>query len=147
MIVMLGWHDEADRHVPAGLIDQEHGLCAGRDGLGNLGEVQVHRLGVAGRQDQGCALALFRADSTEDVGGGSTLVTRRTWASAALRPPAGDLVLLTDPGLVSEPDFYRVALDRFRARDCVQARRETFLESSIAPCACAWCRGRAESFR
>jgi hypothetical protein len=36
----------------------------GRD----LGEVQVHRLGVAGWQDQGRALALFRADGAEDVG-------------------------------------------------------------------------------
>jgi hypothetical protein len=31
--------------------------------------VQVHRLGVAGRHDQGCTLALLRADCTEDVGG------------------------------------------------------------------------------
>jgi hypothetical protein len=40
--------------VPAGLIDQEYGVCAGRDGGGDLHQGQVHRLGVAGRQDQGC---------------------------------------------------------------------------------------------
>ena len=39
--------------------------------------------------------------------------TGRTWASAALRPPAGDIVLLADPSLIREPDFYRVAVDRF----------------------------------
>ena len=25
------WHDESRRQVPAGLIDQEYGVCAGRD--------------------------------------------------------------------------------------------------------------------
>jgi hypothetical protein len=29
--------------VPAGLIDQEYGVCAGRDGGGDLHQVQVHR--------------------------------------------------------------------------------------------------------
>ena len=49
---------------------------AGRDGCGDLGEVQVHRLGVAGRHDQGRTLALLRADCAEDVGGSSPLVPR-----------------------------------------------------------------------
>ncbi len=133
----VGWHDETRRHVPAGLIDQEHGVCAGRDGRGDLRKVEVHRLGIAGRQNQGRALALFRADSAEDVGGSGALVTGRTWASAALGPAAGNLVLLADTSLVGEPDFYRVAVDRLRARDCVQARGEAFLKSSIASAACA----------
>jgi hypothetical protein len=113
-------------------------VCTGRDDLGDFGEVQVHRLGVAGRQNQSRALALLWTDGAEDVGGGSTLVPRRTWARAALRPPAGDLVLLADAGLIGEPDFYLVAIDRLRARDLVQARGETFLKSSIAPAAWAW---------
>ena len=99
-------HDQAHRHVPAGLIDQEHGVCAGRDGLGDLGEMQVHRLGIAGRQDQGRALALSRADGTEDIGRGGALITRRAWAGAALGPAAGDLVLLANTSLVLEPDFF-----------------------------------------
>src|SRR5262249_14749903 len=53
------------------------GVGGGRDGRGDFGQVQVHRLGVAGGQDQGCALALLRADCAEDVGGGSTLVAGR----------------------------------------------------------------------
>ena len=44
----VGWHDEALRHVPASLIDQEHGVCAGRDRRGDLRKVEVHRLGIAG---------------------------------------------------------------------------------------------------
>jgi hypothetical protein len=48
------------------------------------------------------------------------------------------LVLLADAGLVGEPDFYRVAVNRLLARNCLQARGEVFLKSSIAPSACAW---------
>jgi hypothetical protein len=58
-MVMFLWHDESRRQVPAGLIDQEYGVFAGRDGGGDLHQLQVHRLGVAGRQDQGCTLTQF----------------------------------------------------------------------------------------
>jgi hypothetical protein len=120
-------------HFGAGLVDQEDGVGAGRDGRGDFRQVQVHRLGVAGGQDQGCALALLRADRAEDVGGGSTLVAGRARAGAALGPAAGNLVLLTDAGLVGEPDFYRAAGECLLAGDCLQMRREAFLKSSIAP--------------
>ena len=123
--------------MPACLIDQEHSVCAGRNGLGDLHEMQVHRLGIAGGQDQSCTLALFRADGTEDVGRGGSLIPRRTGTRAALRPAAGDLVLLADTRLVSEPDFYLVAVERFLTGDCIQAGGETFLKSSITPSACA----------
>ena len=112
-------------------------MCAGRNGLGDLHEMQVHRLGIAGGQDQSCALALFRADGTEDVGRGGSLITRRTGTRAALRPAAGDLVLLADPRLVGEPDLYGLRIDAVFAPDLFQARGETFLKSSIAPSACA----------
>ena len=134
----VGRHDEARRHVPASLIDQEDGVGTGRDGLGDLREVQVHRLGVAGRQDQGRALALLWADGAEDVGRSGALIAGCAGAGAALGPSAGDLVLLADTSLVCEPDFYLVAVERLLARDCVQARGEVFLKSSIAPAACAW---------
>jgi len=100
--------------------------------------MEVHRLGVAGRQDQGRALALLWADCAEDVGGGGALITGRAWTGAADRPTAGDLVLLADTSLVLEPDFYLVAVDRLFARDCVQARGEVFLKISITLSTCAW---------
>ena len=121
--------------MPASLIDQEDGVGTGRDNLGDLREVQVHRLGIAGRQDQGCALAILWADGAEDVGGGGALVTGCTRAGAALGPAAGNLVLLADTSLICEPDFYLVAVDRPLERDCVQTRGEVFLKSSIAPSA------------
>jgi hypothetical protein len=129
-------HDQADRHVPASLIDQEYGVGAGRNILGDLREVQVHRLGVAGRQDQRRALALPRADRSEDVGGSGPLITGCARAGTAFGPTTGDLVLLADTGLVLEPDFYLVAVDRLLARDGIQARGKVFLKSSIRPTAC-----------
>ena len=123
--------------MPAGLIDQEDSVGGGCNGRGDLRKVQVHRFGIAGRQDQGCALALLRANRTEDVGGGGTLVTRCAWAGATLRPATGNLVLLSNTSLVGEPNFYRVAVERLRVRDFFQAQWEAFLKSSIAPCTCA----------
>src|ERR1035437_3543100 len=108
-------------------LQQKASPLAGRDSLGNLREVQVHCLCVAGRQDQGRGLALLRADRAEDVGGSGTLITGSARAGAALCPPAGDLVLLADTSLVLEPDFYLVAVERLLAGDFVQARGEVFL--------------------
>ena len=133
----VGRHDEARRHVPASLIDQEDGVGTGRDHLGDLGEMQVHRLGIAGRQDQGRAFALLRADRAEDVGRGGALITGRAGTGATPGPAAGDLVLLADTSLVREPYFYLVAVDRLFARDCIQERGEVFLKSSITPSAWA----------
>ena len=123
--------------MPAGLIDEEDGVCSWCDHLGDLRQVQVHRLGIAGRQDQGRTLALLWADGAEDVGGGGSLITGSAGAGAALCPPAGNLVLLADTSLILEPDFYLVAVDGLFLGDFVQARGEVFLKSSIAPAACA----------
>ena len=123
--------------MPASLIDQKDGVGTGRDDRGDLREVQVHRLGIASRQDQGRALALLWADGAEDVGGGGPLITGSAGAGAALCPPAGDLVLLADTSLILEPDFYLVAVDGLFLGDFVQTRGEVFLKSSIAPAACA----------
>jgi hypothetical protein len=123
--------------VPASLIDQEDGVGTGRDDRGDLREVQVHRLGIAGRQDQGRALALLWADGAEDVGRGGPLITGSTGAGATLCPSACDLVLLADTSLILEPDFYLVAVDGLFLGDFVQTRGEVFLKSSIAPAACA----------
>ena len=134
----VGRHDEASRQVRAGLIDQEDGMGSGRDRFGDFRKMQVHRLAVASRQDQGCALALLGADRAEDVGGSGPLVARRAGAGATLRPAARDFVLLADAGLIGKPNFYRVAVDALRARDRFQTRGEAFLKFSIAPASCVW---------
>jgi hypothetical protein len=123
--------------MPSGLIDEEDGVGSWCDGLGDFHEVQVHRFGIAEGQDQSRALALFRADGTEDVARCGSLIPRSARASAALGPPACDLVLLADTSLVLEPNFYLADVDRLFARDFIQARWELFLKVSMAPSACA----------
>jgi hypothetical protein len=39
---------------------------------------------------------------------------------------------LANASFVGEPDFYRLAVERFFSRDCLQTRGETFLKFSIA---------------
>jgi hypothetical protein len=88
------------RRVPAGLIDDENGMDAGIDGGADLGQMSIHRVGVAPRQDEPDGLAPCRTDSAEDVGPFGALVVRRTRPGSPLRPAPRDLVLLADTGLV-----------------------------------------------
>ncbi len=122
---MLGGTIEAAREMPAGLIDQQHGVRSRRDLGGDFGQMEVHRLRVAAWHDQGCALAVLGTDRAEDVSGGGSLIFGRARTRAALGPTPGDLVLLADAGLVGEPDLYGVGSDALLAPDLVQARRET----------------------
>jgi hypothetical protein len=128
---------QAAGEMPSGLIDEKRGVRAGRDLRGDLGQVEVHRFGVASGHDERCALAVLGTDRAEDIGRGGSLVLRRARARAAFGPTSGDLVLLADARLVREPDFYGVGLDAFFAPDLRQACGEVFLKSSIAPAACA----------
>ncbi len=66
--VMLAGTASLPVMVPAGLIDQDDGVGARGHGLGDFGQVQLHRLGGAAGQDQAGALAILRADGAEDVG-------------------------------------------------------------------------------
>jgi len=123
--------------VPAGLIEDDDGVCARRDLGIDLGEVQVHRFGVASGHDQGRALSLLWTDGTEDVCRGCPLVVRGRGSCPTPCPAPRDLVLLTDARLVGEPDLYTVGLDVLVLCDCLQTLREVFLKSSIAPSAWA----------
>ena len=123
--------------MPSSLIDEDRGVRARRDLHGDLGEMQVHRLGVASRHDERRALSLFRADRAENVGRSGPLIDWSARARAALGPTAGDLVLLADPRLVGEPKLYRAGIGALFAPDRFQARGKAFLKSSIAPSACA----------
>jgi len=133
----VGRDDQAGRKMPSGLIDQDRGVRARRDLRGDLGQVKVHRFGVASRHDERRALAVLGTDRAEDIGRGGSLVFRRARARAALGPATGDLVLLADARLVGKPDLYGVGLDAFFVPDLRQALGQTFLKSSMAPAACA----------
>src|SRR3954469_773125 len=103
----------------------------GATGLRDFRQVQAHGLRVASRQDQGCALALSRADCSEDVDRARPLIGRGPGAGSPSGPAARDLVLLADPGLVLPPQFDRSALREARP-DRLQGGGETFLKSSNA---------------
>lgn len=116
--------------MPASLIEEQKGVGARRD-LG-ADELQMlrHGLGVAPGHDEACALSLCRADGAEDVGPFRALIVSRAGPGSAPRPPAGELVLLTDPRLVLEPDLYgRPAMLDPDRRDDVA---EVFLNSATA---------------
>ena len=123
--------------MPPGLIDQEHRMGSWSDHLGDFRKMQVHCFGVAGRQDQGRAFALFGANGTEDVGRSGALIAGCARTGATLGPSARDLVLLADTRLVLEPNLYGLDIDRFFTRNFIQARWEVFLKSSTAPAAWA----------
>ena len=72
----VGRNLEALRQMPAGLVEDNDGMSARADFARDLGEMQVHGLGVAGRQDQGSSFAPLRADRPEDIGRGRALVMR-----------------------------------------------------------------------
>lgn len=94
--------------------------------------MKVHRVGIAKWQDEPCRLSLLGTDCTEDIGGFRTLVLWRRGACPPFRPSPGDLVLLPDPGLVREPDFYRRAAREGRS-DLVQlGGKAPLLKASIA---------------
>jgi len=126
----VGWHGQLVGHVPAGLIEQDDGVGACGHGLGDPGQVQLHRRGGAAEQDQAGALSLLRADGAEDVGRAGALVVRRCGAGPASGPAPGDLVLLADPRLVLKPDLYRLA--RMARGDLRHAGREVFLNAAAA---------------
>ena len=133
----VGRNDQPRGEMPAGLIDEQRCVGAGRDLRGDFGQMEVHRLGVASGHDERRALAVLRADRAENVGRCGSLVSRGARARAALGPAPGDLVFLANPRFVSEPDLYGAGIDAFFASDLCQARGETFLKSSIAPATCA----------
>lgn len=106
-------------------------MGAGIDGGADLGEMQGHGMGVGIGHDQPSALALLRADGTEDVGPLGALVVRGRGPGAAPRPSARDLVLLADPGLVLPPDLQLDAPIEPGA-DLAQRVAEVFLNASTA---------------
>lgn len=112
-------------------------MGAGRHFCCDFGQVQIHRLDVAMGKDEGGAFAVLGADRAKDVCRSRALIVRSRGPRSALCPTTRDFILLADARLVGEPDFYRARIDAFLARDFVQAPREFFLKSSIAPSAWA----------
>lgn len=143
----VGWHVEPDRHVPARLIRDQHGMASRCDPCRDGGQVVVHGFRVAPWHDQACGLALLGADRAKDVGRCRALVMWGDGPGAAPCPAPGELVLLAYSGLVGEPDLDVAEVAALGARDRRHCGGKAFLKASTAPSACAWWRGRADSLR
>ena len=120
--------------MPPGLIHEQNRVSVGLDGKGDLLEVQRHRLGVAGREDETGRLAERGTDGAEDIGRGGSLILQGKRPRAAFCPASRDLVLLTDAGFVLEPDLERLAAGRGDRR---QDFRDFFLKASTAASSCS----------
>src|SRR3954467_10669719 len=94
-------------------------------------KVQAHGLRIASGQHQGRALALLRADRSDDVDRTRPLILRGAGPGAPSGPAPGNLVLLADAGLVLPPQLDRGAVWEARP-DRFQGGGETFLKSSSA---------------
>lgn len=117
-------------------------MSIGFDGSADLGQMSVHRVGVAPGQDKADGLAPGRTDRPEDVGPLGALIVGGTRAGSPFGPAARDLVLLADPGFILEPYF-----DRGRLTEAVQmsfqSPREVFLNASMISRSWPGWRGRA----
>jgi hypothetical protein len=136
--------DKPMRQVPSRLVDEKHGMSPWCDSLSDLRQMQGHRCGIAPWQDERSTFALSWADGTEDVGRSGPLIRGRRWSCAAPGPATGDLVLLPDPGFVSEPDLYRGGSTRFScaisaSEDC--RRLDGVADQRREQRPCAWLLG------
>src|ERR1700737_3600892 len=89
--------------VPAGTIEDHHGMGISGDLAADLAKMVVHGGGIADRHDQRRRFALRRADRTKQIGRSETEILRGDWPAAGLPPPSGQTVLLADASLVLKP--------------------------------------------
>jgi len=89
--------------VPAGAIEDHHGMGIRGDLAADLAEVVVHRGGIADRHNQRRRFALRRADRAKHIGRGEAEIFWRHRPAAGLPPHPGQAVLLADASLVLEP--------------------------------------------
>ncbi len=130
--------------MPAGAVEHQHCVRAGGDGRGDLGEVELHCLGVGARQHQRGTDAAGRADRPEEVGPLVARVAHRPGPRAALRPDPGERPLLADARLVLEPDLERLVPGVLRQRRRYR-RGEVFLNAAWAAGSALRCCGRGFS--
>jgi hypothetical protein len=123
-------HGEGRGRVPAGTVEQQHGVSATPDGSGDLVQVKLHGVGVGKGHGQGRAGAARRTNGAEQIGALVALVGGLTGPRSASRPLAHEAVLLADAGLVLEPDLDRLVLGQVRQMRA-QGRGPVFLNASI----------------
>jgi hypothetical protein len=121
--------DEGRGTVPSRAVENEDGVGADGDGAGDLGEVEVHRLGVGEGQHEACGNGPSGADGSEDVGPLVAGVAPGAGPCAAPGPDAGERALRADPCLILEPGLDRLVPCGF-GDQCSYRFAEFFLNAS-----------------
>jgi hypothetical protein len=132
------------RLMPSGSIEEEDGVTALRHLAADLFKMQIHRLRIGIRQDQGRPYIAMRADSAKYIGPFAALIARRGRAAAALGPHPGQCALLANPGFVLPPKFNRLFTGMLRDRGFDQIGKLFLCVSAAAGSCCGW-RGRTIS--
>src|SRR4051812_50104871 len=96
--------------MPAGPIEEEHGVGAAPDAARDLDEVELHRLAVGVGHGERRAGAARRADGAEQVGAFVALIGGLAWGRAAPRPLPPQGGLLGRAGFVPGPDLHPLSL-------------------------------------
>lgn len=89
-------------------VDEDDGVGVFRDAAADLGEVEIEGFRIGMRENQSRPDAARGAGGAEDVGPIITSIARRTRPRSAPRPYARQRALLTDAGLILEPDLERL---------------------------------------
>ncbi len=110
-------------------------MCPGLDLLTDEPERLNYGVSVAPGHDPPVALGPGRAEGAEETGPFGPLIVRR----AGPRPASRAFVLLTHPGVVLNPELYRLAATL--GVDVVDDVADVLLNASMASSCC----GRAES--
>ena len=121
--------------VPARLVEDQDRVGAGGYPCADLIEMKLHGFGVAERQNEGRAGSMFGAYRAEQIGRLGALIMRGSGPRALPGPAISELVLLTDPHLVLEPDLYRCTW-RELGTDFRHAVGKVFLNASMASGSC-----------
>ncbi len=118
-------------------------MCPGLDLLTDELERLSHGVSVAPGHDPPVALGPGRAEGAEETGPFGPLIVRRAGPRPPPRPASRAFVLLTHPGVVLNPELYRLAAPL--GADVVDDVADVLLNASLASSCCAECCGRAES--
>ncbi len=124
--------------VPTGAIHQDDGMGLGGDVAADLVEMHLHGGCVGEGEHESGALGCHGTDGAEQVGVGVALIGGQAWPGPCLRPNSHTAVLLSQSGLVLEPDLDPLGLGQtgYVGR---QRAGEVFLKASITRSSCLGC--------
>ena len=112
--------------MPAGTIEQYHGMATAGDVAADLGQMKVHRLAVGHREDERGTHIAGGTDGAKQIGPVIALVAWRSRPAAPFGPYAGQGALLADTRLILPPDLDGLAARVRRDDGCDQVGKVFF---------------------